>query len=65
MQPEAARAAETRDWLRKCALDLRAGEFGLTAVPPLADDVLFHAQQLAEKSLKAFLTWHDVPFRKN
>ena len=27
-------------------------------------DVLFHAQQAAEKSLKAFLAWHDVPFRK-
>lgn len=25
---------------------------------------MFHAQQAAEKSLKAFLTWHDIPFRK-
>jgi HEPN domain-containing protein len=25
---------------------------------------LFHCQQCAEKALKAFLTWHDVPFRK-
>ena len=23
-----------------------------------------HAQQAAERSLKAFLAWHDVPFRK-
>ena len=27
-------------------------------------DVLFHAQQAAEKCLKALLAWHDVPFRK-
>ncbi len=25
---------------------------------------MFHCQQAAEKALKAFLVWHDVPFRK-
>jgi HEPN domain-containing protein len=25
---------------------------------------MFHAQQAVEKVLKAFLTWHDEPFRK-
>jgi|SRR5579883_2056841 HEPN domain-containing protein len=25
---------------------------------------MFHAQQAAEKSMKAFLAWNDVPFRK-
>lgn len=25
---------------------------------------MFHSQQVVEKSLKALLTWHDVPFRK-
>jgi HEPN domain-containing protein len=25
---------------------------------------LFHSQQAAEKALKAFLAWHDRPFRK-
>jgi hypothetical protein len=33
-------------------------------VPPLTADITFHAQQLAEKALKGFLTWHDQPFRK-
>jgi HEPN domain-containing protein len=33
-------------------------------VPPLTADIAFHAQQLAEKALKGFLTWHDQPFRK-
>ena len=33
-------------------------------MPPLTADITFHAQQLAEKALKGFLTWHDQPFRK-
>jgi HEPN domain-containing protein len=64
MQPDAAQLLETRDWLAKAALDLRAAEFGLTAEPPLTADSVFHCQQLAEKSLKAFLVWHDQPFRR-
>lgn len=58
------RVADTRDWLTKAALDLRAGNHDLEAEPPLLEDALFHAQQAAEKSLKAFLTWHDEPFRR-
>jgi len=64
MQPDLARVTETREWFAKAALDLRAAEFELTAVPPLTADITFHAQQLAEKALKGFLTWHDQPFRK-
>jgi HEPN domain-containing protein len=36
----------------------------LTAAPPFTGDAVFHAQQAAEKALKALLTWHDTPFRK-
>jgi HEPN domain-containing protein len=28
------------------------------------EGALFHCQQAAEKALKAFLTWHDVRFRR-
>lgn len=56
--------AEVRAWLRKAASDLAAGDHDLTAAPPLSDDALFHAQQAAEKALKGFLFYHDVPFRK-
>ncbi|HEY8884853.1 MAG TPA: HEPN domain-containing protein [Chloroflexota bacterium] len=63
MPPERAQVAETREWLQKADLDRRAAEFDLTAEPPLTADVVFHAQQLAEKSLKAFLVWKDEPFR--
>ena len=55
---------DTRAWLTKAASDLRGAEIDLAAVPPLLDDLVFHCQQAAEKGLKAFLTWHDEPFRK-
>ena len=64
MRPDPARVAETHEWLAKAALDLRAAQFEFTAQPPLTADIVFHCQQLAEKSSKAFLTWHDRPFRK-
>jgi HEPN domain-containing protein len=64
MPPDLARTEDTRAWLDKAADDLRAGAHSLTADPPLAFDVSFHAQQTCEKALKAFLAWHDRPFRK-
>lgn len=64
MPPDAARVAEMREWLATALLDLRAAEFHFTAEPPLTSDIVFHCQQLAEKSLKSFLVWHEVPFRK-
>lgn len=64
MQSDPGRTADTGEWLRKAKLDLRAAEYGLEAEPPLSADVVFHCQQLAEKALKGFLTWHDEPFRK-
>ena len=64
MAPDPEKLADTRAWLRKAATDLRAAEHERRAKPPITADIVFHAQQLAEKSLKAFLTWHDEPFRK-
>ena len=56
--------AETKGWLYKVCLDLRSAEHALTAFPPLLADVAYHCQQATEKALKAFLVWHDTPFRK-
>lgn len=56
--------AETRSWLLRAGKDLAAADYELTAVPPFLADIVFHAQQAVEKSFKAFLTWHSVPFRK-
>lgn len=58
------RAADTRAWLARARDDLRGAEIDLTASPPLLGDAAFHCQQAVEKALKAFLTWHDRPFRK-
>lgn len=64
MQPDPQRSEDTRAWLVKATGDLRAARLDLTVAPPLTSDAVFHAQQLAEKALKAFLQWHDRPFRR-
>jgi len=56
--------AETRAWLVRAERDLAAATYELTAEPPFVEDIVFHAQQAAEKTLKAFLTWHGMAFRK-
>ena len=65
MQRDPERAAEVKAWLKRVDDDLRAGANDLMAAPPLTGDALFHAQQAAEKALKALLTCHDVPFRRS
>jgi HEPN domain-containing protein len=64
MPHDPARVAETGEWLQKAALDLRGARIDLDAKPPLLEDALFHCQQAVEKTLKGFLAWHDVAFRK-
>lgn len=64
MPHDPARVAETREWLQKASLDLRGARIDLEAEPPLLEDVLFHCQQAVEKTLKAFLAWSDIAFRK-
>jgi HEPN domain-containing protein len=65
MPPDEARLQDARAWLAKASLDLKAAAHEIGAPSEgLWGDVMFHAQQAAEKSMKAFLAWHDVPFRK-
>ena len=64
MPLDPVKVTETNGWLSKAEVDLRAGEHERTAVPPITSDIVFHAQQLVEKSLKGFLSWYDTPFRK-
>ena len=64
MPHDPVRLEDTRAWLHKAGSDLRAAKVGLEAAPPLLEDVAFHCQQAVEKALKAFLTWHDRPFRR-
>lgn len=64
MPHDPALVAEVRGWLLKAHKDLAAAQYELLADPPFADDIVFHAQQAAKKSMKAFLSWHHIPFRK-
>jgi len=64
MLSDPVRVADTRAWLHKVRVDLRGADVELNAEPPVVEHVVFHAQQAAEKAMKAFLTWHDRPFRR-
>jgi len=64
MPLDPARIAATRPWFVRSAEDLRAAEHGFFAQPPLLGAIVFHCQPAAEKTIKGFLTWHDVVFRK-
>jgi HEPN domain-containing protein len=55
---------ETKSWLRKASIDIRAAQHDLSASPPLLADAVFHCQQAVEKSFKGFLMWNGEPFRK-
>ncbi len=55
---------ELQAWMGKARNDLRGIAVDLAAEPPLLEDALFHCQQAAEKSLKAFLTFHNQVFSK-
>ena len=62
MTPNLFLSDETRAWLLRAAEDLAAA--AVLAAPATLRSALFHCQQAAEKSLKAFLTWHQTPFPK-
>lgn len=64
MPPEPDRIAEARPWFTKAAHDLRAAGVLLAANPPLLGEAAYHSQQAAEKALKGFLSFHDIPFGK-
>ena len=53
---------ETHAWMARARSDLESAE-GLANIPKYGD-ALFFCQQAVEKALKAFLTFHQTPFRK-
>lgn len=53
-----------RGWLAKANRDLRSARVLYMDTPPLLDTAAYHCQQAAEKALKAYLTLHDISFRK-
>ena len=62
--PEQVKMEIIRQWLAKADQDMRAGEALLAADPPFLYPGCFHAQQAAEKYLKALLTCHQIEFPK-
>lgn len=53
-----------QEWVRKAESDLLAAEYLLTLGQEDYFTAAFHAQQAAEKFLKAFLVRHQIPFGK-
>ena len=60
--PSQFRSDEAAAWLQFAADDLGTARALLGVTPSRVRQSLFHAQQAAEKSLKAFLIWHEQPF---
>ena len=61
--PEEAAREMAGEWLAKADADLRACD-ELLSTAALSEIAAFHAQQAAEKALKAFLVWNQVEFPK-
>ena len=51
-------------WLEKARRDLVTASRELNSTEPFTDIVCFHAQQAAEKYMKAYLLWHGIGFPK-
>lgn len=52
-----------KEWIRKAENDLTVAVHTLgTMESPPTDAICFHAQQCAEKYLKAFLVFHEIEF---
>ncbi len=62
--PEQIKHALVQDWLHKAAEDLAVAEYLIASERPYFGAVGFHAQQAAEKHLKAFLVFHQIEFPK-
>jgi len=63
MRREDPRRHGAQQWLAKAAEDLGLAEL-LVRGSVFPSAAVFHCQQAVEKALKAFLFWHDRPFRR-
>jgi len=59
---QGSRRQSVREWVAIAEDDLWMVTAALAAKPPIIYPALFHAQQCAEKYLKALLVWQDVRF---
>ena len=56
-------APEPRSWFEKAVEDLVMARRAMDPTGPLPAMACYHAQQCAEKHLKGFLVFRQVPFR--
>jgi HEPN domain-containing protein len=61
--PDEVKGEYVRQWLEKADMDLKAAEYLLSA-SGFSDIICFHAQQAAEKLLKAVLAYKKVEIPK-
>jgi HEPN domain-containing protein len=64
MPHENAHIDEARNWFNKAEMDLRTASIIFDNDRSLEGIVLFHCQQAVEKSLKGFLAYNNISFRK-
>ena len=62
--PEEVRRELYEKWIRRADEDLAVADQLLLDGVPYFGSIGFHAQQAAEKFLKAFLVWHQIEFPK-
>jgi len=51
-------------WIEQAQHDIGIAETLVVHHSPYTDGICFHAQQAAEKALKALLVWFEIPFKK-
>ena len=59
-----AKAQEIKQWLIKADHDLGSARRLAEGDNPYLDTAAYHCQQTAEKALKAYLTFRDMPFQR-
>ncbi len=63
-RPEEVKVEFTIQWVKKAEIDLNTAEYLCGSGTKYVSAAAFHAQQAAEKYLKAFLIWHQIEFKK-
>ena len=51
-------------WIKKAEHDLGMAELALNSKAEYTDSICYHCQQVAEKYLKAYLVYLNMPFKK-
>ena len=54
-----------KEWLKKSQHDLETAKVILAHKPELTDTICFHCQQAVEKTLKGYLVYLNIPFKRS